>query len=596
MSDIRIPQNPGIGGLDELTTTEEAFLQNISSLSYATGDMLYYNGSSIVRLPIGNDNYILTVNGSTPTWEAAPSGSGLVDSVNGKTGIVVLNSDDISDTTQTHKFVTAADITKLSNLSGTNTGNQTSIVGITGTIAQFNTALTDGDFATGGGTATGTNTGDNAVNSLYSGLVSNATHTGDVTGATALTIANSAVTNAKMANMTAKTYKGRTTASTGAPEDVSVTTLKSDLSLNNVDNTSDATKNSATATLTNKTLTSPVINTPTGIVKGDVGLGNVDNTSDATKNSAIATLTNKTLTSPTLTTPVLGTPSSGTLTNCTGLPISGITASTSTALGVGTVELGHASDTTISRVSAGKIAVEGVNVVTTSSTDTLTNKTLTAPSLTGNINHTGGFISLGGDNTNAGAIQLKPANAAYNWYTLVNKDAGGEEGFAVQAGAYPSVVTTPFACTRSGVITTPAGVVSPAGYIINGTQGAATSILSASTSYYLGSGVNFGLTTGSSTRTIIIPKTGSIKYFEIKYIINTTASSAETVTINIMVNATASQITDAASFSTVGSWVRYHGATNIAVTQGDAVQFRLDTPAWTVLPSTPAIYFNLYIE
>lgn len=34
----------------------------------------------------------------------------------------------------------------------------------------------------------GTNTGDNAVNSLYSGLVSNATHTGDATGATALTV------------------------------------------------------------------------------------------------------------------------------------------------------------------------------------------------------------------------------------------------------------------------------------------------------------------------------------------------------------------------------------------------------------------------
>lgn len=50
-----------------------------------------------------------------------------------------------------------------------------------------------------------------------------------------------------------------------------------------------------TQTLTNKTLTSPAITTPTGIVKGDVGLGNVDNTSDATKNSASATLTNKTI-------------------------------------------------------------------------------------------------------------------------------------------------------------------------------------------------------------------------------------------------------------------------------------------------------------
>ena len=51
--------------------------------------------------------------------------------------------------------------------SGTNTGDQTSIVGITGTIAQFNTACTDADFATGGGTASGTNTGDNAANSTY---------------------------------------------------------------------------------------------------------------------------------------------------------------------------------------------------------------------------------------------------------------------------------------------------------------------------------------------------------------------------------------------------------------------------------------------
>jgi len=86
------------------------------------------------------------------------------------------------------------------------------------------------------------------------------------------------------------------------------------------------------------------------------------------------TFTNKTLTSPTLTTPALGEPASGTLTNCTGLPVSGITASTSTALGVGSIELGHASDTTIARSGAGAITVEGVAVPTISSTNTLTNK------------------------------------------------------------------------------------------------------------------------------------------------------------------------------------------------------------------------------
>jgi hypothetical protein len=75
------------------------------------------------------------------------------------------------------------------------------------------------------------------------------------------TVADGSITNAKLANMATKTYKGRTTAGTGVPEDVAVATLKTDLVL----------------------------------VKGDVGLGNVDNTSDATKNSASVTLNSKTI-------------------------------------------------------------------------------------------------------------------------------------------------------------------------------------------------------------------------------------------------------------------------------------------------------------
>lgn len=82
-------------------------------------------------------------------------------------------------------------------------------------------------------------------------------------------------------------------------------------------------------------------------------------------------------TSPTFTTPALGTPSAVNLTNGTALPVSGITASTVTALGVGSVELGHATDTTLSRSSAGVLAVEGVVIPSVSSTDTLTNKRIT---------------------------------------------------------------------------------------------------------------------------------------------------------------------------------------------------------------------------
>jgi len=72
------------------------------------------------------------------------------------------------------------------------------------------------------------------------------------------------------------------------------------------------------ATLTNKTLTAPVISTIT-----NTGTLTLPTSTDTLVGRATTdTLTNKTLTSPTLTTPVLGTPSSGTLTSCTGLPIS----------------------------------------------------------------------------------------------------------------------------------------------------------------------------------------------------------------------------------------------------------------------------------
>lgn len=59
----------------------------------------------------------------------------------------------------------------------------------------------------------GTNTGDQTIT-----LISDVTGSG--TGAFATTIANDAVTNAKLANVPTATFKGRTTAATGDPEDL----------------------------------------------------------------------------------------------------------------------------------------------------------------------------------------------------------------------------------------------------------------------------------------------------------------------------------------------------------------------------------------
>lgn len=81
---------------------------------------------------VAGDNISLTRNTNGTTTINALGGGGSVDSVNGQTGVVVLDTGDIAETTD-HNYVTDAQQTVIQNTSGTNTG-------------------------------------DNAVNSLYAGL------------------------------------------------------------------------------------------------------------------------------------------------------------------------------------------------------------------------------------------------------------------------------------------------------------------------------------------------------------------------------------------------------------------------------------------
>lgn len=130
-------------------------------------------------------------------------------------------------------------------------------------------------------------------------------------------------------------------------------------------------------TLTNKTLTAPAISSPTGLVKADVGLGNVDNTSDATKNSAAATLTNKILSGNTAVTLISG---SGTITHNT----------------TGNMTVPNGTDT----------------LVALALSQTLTNKTITAPAING------ANISFGtASNTNRLVL---PTNTTSNFAGLTN--------------------------------------------------------------------------------------------------------------------------------------------------------------------------------
>jgi len=158
-----------------------------------------------------------------------------------------------------------------------------------------------------------------------------------------------------------------------------------------------------------------------------------------------------------------GTPVSGTLTNCTGLPVSGIAASTSSALGVGSVEVGHATDTTVTRSSAGVLAVEGVVIPTISSTDTLTNKTISGASNTlssiGNSSLTNSAISIAGTSTSLGGSITQDTITGLSTTGLVKRSAADTLSVAA-AGTDYAVPTDVQVFTSSGTWTKPAGAVS----------------------------------------------------------------------------------------------------------------------------------------
>ena|SRR3990167_5238425 len=91
----RDSQNPGLGGLDELTSTEESILSELALISHADGTLIVSSANSWVALPIGEDNQVLAVNGTEIGWEAAgagdvsgpnASGDNMIPRFNGVTG------------------------------------------------------------------------------------------------------------------------------------------------------------------------------------------------------------------------------------------------------------------------------------------------------------------------------------------------------------------------------------------------------------------------------------------------------------------------------------------------------------------------------
>ena len=202
------------------------------------------------------------------------------------------------------------------------------IGGLTGTSGYLKKTAADtwtldaSTFATGSGTASGTNTGDNSANTLYSGLVTNATHTGDATGATALTVVK--INGVSMAGLATGILKNTTT--TGVPSIAAAGT--------------DYVAPSAYASANGHTMSTAKM-----LGRATAGSGAAEEIATTGTGSAVLA------TSPTLVTPVLGTITSGDLT-----------------AGTNAIGYGLKSATTTVAVSAATAPTNGQVLTATSST------------------------------------------------------------------------------------------------------------------------------------------------------------------------------------------------------------------------------------
>lgn len=195
---------------------------------------------------------------------------------------------DISDSSD-KRYVTDAQQTVIGNTSGTNSGDQTSIVGITGSLSEFNTALTGADFASGGGTVTGassgTNTGDQTI--TLSGAVTGSGTAGITTtlagGIDATKIAGGGVTSAEFDFIGTLSSNAQDQIDGKQPLDVDLTTIAG------LTATTDNFMVAAASAWASRTPAQA--KTSLALVKADVGLGNADNTSDAGKPVSTATQT-----------------------------------------------------------------------------------------------------------------------------------------------------------------------------------------------------------------------------------------------------------------------------------------------------------------
>ena len=380
--------------------------------------------NTLIPSQTGNSGKFLTTDGTATSW-ATVSGSGTVTSVavsGGTTGLTTSGGPITSTGTITLAGTLAVANGGTGVVTSTGTGNVvlstsptlvTPALGTPSALVGTNITGTASGLTAGNVTTNANLTGDvtsvgNATTLINAPVIAKVL-TGYVSGAGTVAATDSILQAIQKLNGNDATNANLTGAVTSTGN---ATSLGSFTSANLSAALTDETGTGAAVFATSPTLVTPILGTPTSgtltnatglpISTGVSGLGTGVATFLATPSSAnlAAALTDETgtgaavfATSPTLVTPLLGTPTSGVLTNATGLPLStGVTGTLPANNGGTGVANNVASTLTITGSFASTFVVGGAysytlpsatdTLVNLGSTQTLTAKTLTTPVLT----------------------------------------------------------------------------------------------------------------------------------------------------------------------------------------------------------------------
>lgn len=307
--------------------------------------------------------------------------------------------------------------------------------------------------------------------------------------------------------------------------------------------------------------------------KTAVGLGNVDNTSDATKDSASSTLTNKSISGASNTLSDIGNAS---LSN-SAITIAGTSASLGGSISLDTIT-GLSTTGLVKRSAANTLAVATANTdyVTPSGSVTLSNKTIASPTLSGTVS---GTYTLGGtptisnpkmdtitDTNGATAIYLTAIASAVNYLNLRNSATGSPPRVAAAGSdsninlALYSKGTTSSVLMGNGSVesfrATCAGTTTAGNFLVAGCSDAGTApYITSAYSYSGDSNVGFNLVTKGSGKVTL----NNVEAVDV--------SSAQTLTSKTLTTPTMSspKISDSVIKDANGATSLYLTATGSAV-------------------------------